>query len=169
MTYAKDDVQFHSDHGWSSRPAVNVKTEPWKWEDGIADAMGYEDFDGRFPDWYREAAEADGFLDRYWAFACEAGWEQLQTEAEHYFGSGVSVYAEGRSGGWAVVDGLPDVESWDAVALAKWRGFEKSARIIAAGIPADMAILAAMNGFESWLATQPSLATQMLAGSGVGL
>lgn len=169
--YRKDDVEFHSDGFRERRPAVNVKTDPWNWERHIGAAREYEGdgLDPRFEDWYREAAERDGFLDGYWEFACEAGWETLQADAEFYFGAGVKVYSEGRSGGWAVVDGLPDFEDWDAIMLTKWHGFAESARIIADGIPGDMAILASINAFESWLATQPSAVQVACVKVGVGL
>jgi hypothetical protein len=37
----------------------------------------------------------------------------------------VKVYSKGRSSGWLTVHGLPPVESWDAVDLARWRRFER--------------------------------------------
>lgn len=43
----------------------------------------------------------------------------------------VQVYAAGRSGGWLVVSGLPDVEAWDAIDLARWRRFERLIRDLA--------------------------------------
>lgn len=38
----------------------------------------------------------------------------------------VKVWSAGRQGGWLVVDGLPGVESWDAIELARWARFAKS-------------------------------------------
>lgn len=43
----------------------------------------------------------------------------------------VNVHSAGRSGGWCVVSGLPDIESWDAIALGEWRRFDKFVRSIA--------------------------------------
>jgi hypothetical protein len=41
------------------------------------------------------------------------------------------VYSEGRSGGWCVVHGLADIESWDAIALGRWARFAKVVKEIA--------------------------------------
>ena len=43
----------------------------------------------------------------------------------------VQVYSEGRQGGWCVVHGLPDIETWDAIALGRWARFEKEIKQIA--------------------------------------
>jgi hypothetical protein len=79
---------------------------------------------------------------------CEAEWEMLQQDADEIFGSGVEVHAGGRSGGWACVTGLPDIDEWDAVMLAKWRRFEKYARAYAHGIPEQMVYSLAANEWE---------------------
>lgn len=147
----KDDVEFHSDGFRPGRPAVNVKVYGRVDSDKVfEDARLNGVDDPRFEPWYRERLEDDSFAEHYFEFACESGWEWLQTDAEDTFGKGVKVYSEGRSGGWAVVDGLPDFDSWDAVMLAKWARFAKSARITADAIPSDMAILAGINSFEVW-------------------
>ena len=51
-------------------------------------------------------------------------WEDIPETAQDIFGA-VRVYAAGRSSGWLIVRGLYDVESWDAVDLAKWRKFSR--------------------------------------------
>lgn len=38
------------------------------------------------------------------------------------------VYAEGRSGGWLVVEGLPPVSEWDGATFQKWRKFARLIR-----------------------------------------
>jgi hypothetical protein len=58
-------------------------------------------------------------------------WEQAEELAQEVFGSHVRVNSSGRSSGWLIVRKLADVESWDAVAVAKWARF---ARLIAADI-----------------------------------
>ena len=42
----------------------------------------------------------------------------------------VNVYSAGRSGGWLVVDGLPDIDTWDAIDLGVWRRFDKAVHAI---------------------------------------
>jgi len=67
-----------------------------------------------------------------WESACQQFWESFNPGwyndlEEYYFpGTGASIVQEGRSGGWAAVDGLKALEDWDAVDLARWRKFENS-------------------------------------------
>jgi hypothetical protein len=61
----------------------------------------------------------------------------------------VQVYSAGRSGGWLVVSGLPDVESWDAIALGRWVKFEEEVRAIAdEGYPYDFIWQLRVNVYE---------------------
>lgn len=57
--------------------------------------------------------------------SAEMFWEDAQENAAHIFGPRAKVWSAGRSGGWLVVEGLPPVESWDAVQLGKWARFAK--------------------------------------------
>jgi hypothetical protein len=68
--------------------------------------------------------------------------------ADEIFGRPVKVYSEGRCGGWAIVDGLPDFESWDAVLLARWAKFARVARSLADNIPTQMVALLEINDWE---------------------
>ena len=156
----KDEVTFHSDGFRESRPAVNVKVYARVDSDeaiGAPRVYHGDGLDSRFEDWYRERIEDYEFADAYWRFAVEDGWESLQMVAEDIFGKGVTVYSEGRQGGWAIVDGLPDFESWDAVDLGRWAKFAKFARALADDIPATMAILASINSFEVYTAEEDKL------------
>ena len=61
----------------------------------------------------------------------------------------VQVYSEGRSGGWLVVSGLDDVESWDAIALGRWARFQRQIETIRdEGYPYDFVWQLAVNIFE---------------------
>lgn len=112
--YNKDDVQRHTSGYYGYRyPAVNVKVWHFVSSDKIADKFGCSE------DTALKAAE--------YAFnaACETFWQEVQDTAEECFGRGVKAYSAGHSGGWLIIQGLTDVEEWDAVMLAKWRHFEK--------------------------------------------
>lgn len=85
---------------------------------------------------------------------CEFEWEMLQADAEEIFGRGVEVCTGGRSGGWACVTGLNDVDEWDAVMLAKWRRFARYAEAYANGIPEQMVYSIAANEHEAWRADE---------------
>lgn len=150
----KDEVEFHSEgFGGGSRPAVNVKVYNWPNDPRalfleVGKDNGYDETE--LARWYDEDGGEQRITSADWLFeaACELGWEQLQTDAEEVFGSGVKVYSQGRSGGWAVVDGLPEFESWDAIMLGKWARFARFARVLADDVPYQMMSLAVLNMFE---------------------
>ena len=115
--YKKEDIQTHSEHFRAEHPAVNVKCRqniaPYK----IAEHFGCSE------DQAEKASE--------YAFqaAQEQFWESVQDTAREILkDKTLLVYSEGRSGGWLVVHGLDDLESWDAVAVTRWNKFEKAIR-----------------------------------------
>jgi len=111
MCYKKSDVQMHSDGFRPANPAVNVKAYSFPGTGLVVKAFGCsEDI----------AERALG-----WAFNTRAAdfWEGVQSVADETCGG--KACSEGRRSGWAVVHGLSDVDDWDAVALGKWRAFEK--------------------------------------------
>lgn len=150
-SYTRDDVSMHGvGYGGRVLPAVNVKVyknvtreivEQVNREDGYAaDGPDLEWVEGRLedsPDWFDIACENESEYLREWGV-------ELFAEVGHR----VTIWHEGRQGGWLVVDGLPDLEEWDAILLAKWRKFERIARDIADGIPAQMVSLLLLNVWE---------------------
>ena len=161
-TYTKDDVQFHSDGYREGRPAVNVKVYGWACGVPLPLELGSSYPVGR-PDllethyteplftheWSEEHVDDETGSAFFWQ-ACTDGFEMLQEDALEIFGRGVEVFAEGRSGGWAVVDGLPAIEEWDAIDLGKWRKFEKIAKSYAEDIPRVTVDLIYANCFLPW-------------------
>lgn len=115
-SYRKDDIETHSDRG-PARPAVNVKSYRQNWTTDTIEAH----FDC-------EESVAEKAAEYAFTMACEVFWEDVQEAADHHLGAGYKVWQEGRSGGWLVVDGLPDIDSWDAILVSKWGRFEKSVR-----------------------------------------
>lgn len=117
--YSKDDVETHSDHCYGPYyPAVNVKHYGLNFDlvGRIVDKFGCSE------------AVAERAAGWQWDMACQVFWEDVGGTAEYILGPGLKVYSAGRSGGWAIVIGLPPIESWDAVQLAKWRKFENALR-----------------------------------------
>lgn len=114
--YSKSDVKFHSDGFRGGHPAINVKVRNFVMASQIADKFSCNE----------KIAEKAGEF----AFnSAQVGfWEGIQENAEYIFGSGIEVYQEGRSGGWLVIRGLPDIEEWDAVMLGRWHKFECECR-----------------------------------------
>lgn len=129
-TYTKADVEFHSDGFRPSRPAVRVK----HWPDFERD-VDWSEFEAEFHDWALAELERPGVFEVAWEVGCENCWDLVQADADECFRETapngnyfVKVWSQGRSGGWAVVDGLKDFESWDAIDLAAWRKFERQAK-----------------------------------------
>lgn len=159
MIRSKEDIEYHYDRnrGW---PAVNVKVDLYLQNVKLPICLGgvsepgsteitWSYTDKEFTaDWVEENVPDDVV----WGFfydACEDGFEQLQEMADELWPDySPKVWPEGRSGGWAVVEGLPDVDSWDAVMLAKWRRFAKCARLVADGVPEQMMTTIYINNFE---------------------
>ncbi len=149
----KADIEFHSDgYGHQhSKPAVNVKVYK-------SMAEGFREFSKATPDMHPDFTEewidenlSDEEVNSYWEFAVERAWEFLEDDAQEIFDTHVKVYSEGRSGGWAIVDGInQDVDSWDAIEFSKWKKFAKYARDHADGIMYDIVDGIYYNKFEDW-------------------
>lgn len=110
----KSDVETHAEGYYGPQlPAVNVKA--YSYARGLsAETFGCSEKD------YERAVE----------FAFESAqtcfWEEVQGWANECFPDySVKVYSAGRSGGWVVVEGLPLIESWDAIILGRWSRFAR--------------------------------------------
>ena len=149
-TYSRDDVETHSDgFGRYANPAVNVKIYG-DIRDAYAEFVAEESPDPRFTlDWIEEHVSDDVLDSTFW-HVCEFEFEYLADYAPEILGEGITVSREGRSGGWAVVEGLPEIEEWDAVRVAKWRKFERIAKEIAAGVPFQILSSLYLNQFDQW-------------------
>lgn len=147
--YTKEDVDTHADGFYGpSLPAVNVKV--YEGLESVSFPLDDADAPELTLEWIEEHMSEE---DLSWLFGhtCENEWEMIQQDAQTIFSDyTVTVEAQGRSGGWACVKGLPDIEEWDAVLLAKWRKFERFARQIAAGVPEQMAYSIALNEYACW-------------------
>jgi hypothetical protein len=154
--FTKADITFHSDGYRERKPAVNVKIydslaegfAKWNGPDWIGD---HPDTDARFTvEWIEEHVTDDCQSD-YFNMACETGYEYAETDAQEIWGSHVRVYSQGRSGGWAVVDGIDDdVASWNAIAVARWGKFARWARSTADDTMARVVDMIYHNAFERW-------------------
>lgn len=175
--YSRGDVTTYSPgYGWSERlPAVNVKRHLWEsGERGdfptalletVARYSGEDPAD--FVAWWR--AQGDdaigdmidggygGYGYRAIAYASEleylTEWCNSDERDDALFPDHtVKLETEGRSGGWLVVRGLPDLDCWDAVMLARWRKFERITRGMVEHFPATVAELVCLNTYAHHLA-----------------
>jgi hypothetical protein len=128
----KADVIRSYHNGMRGLPMVNVKcydTDPTEadWWRSIVDHGARTD-PATLADYY-ESTGVDGI---YWDIARETCWDWLAEEAaEVWPGAGVQVWSAGRSGGWAVVEGLRPVDEWDAIAVARWARWSTFAALVA--------------------------------------
>lgn len=119
----KTDIQTRGRYG---SPCINVKWHCWpdnflRFENGTGDnAHEYSD-DPEFWAWFKSIKDTDcSEMETADTLARESGWEGAIEDVKEIFPS-ASVYCEGRSGGWLVVENLPEIESWDAIMLGRWR------------------------------------------------
>lgn len=161
MSRPKSAVQTRVENGRVS-PCVNVKVYG-RITPAILAQVEREYATVGFADWAQELLDSDKWPDWTWEAALEQGWEWLREDAPDCFKADVKVYSSGRSGGWCIVEGLPPVESWDAVTLGRWWRFEKSARAAADGIPYDMAVLLAINTYEQVLRARRAVGAALTA------
>jgi hypothetical protein len=149
----KADVKLSYHTGTRGLPVVNVKLYSL---DLVKVAAQHTDefSDPLFPAWLRENLGDGGMQDSAYQSALEDGWRNLQDEAHEIFGRAyATVYSAGRSGGWAVVKGLPDVETWDAVMVGRWARFAKYARRQAEDVPYLMVWALYHHEFEQYRET----------------
>ena len=158
MGYKKSDVDEHS-----CLPAVNVKV--YDFEPDIFPIHMGSSYPGGHPELIEHSYTADDFnwqwiekLDEdtrqaFWNAAAEDGYEQAcELASEHwkaYIWWTVKAYSAGRSGGWIEVHGLPSIDTWDAVMLSLWRGYETRVKAIVADQWRRYAELIYMNVYES--------------------
>lgn len=178
--FTKSDIDFHSTtpSGHRPVPAVNVKVRGGGYIRDIALPLelGRVSDDGgktyksvtTHPlfthDWIEENTTEDD-QQAAWESAIESAWDMLKDEAERIYGAGRRVYSEGRSGGWAYIDGFSaeDVETWDAIAVARWGRFARFARACADDVPRNIVDFLYANVFEPWLEEQRTDATEAIA------
>jgi hypothetical protein len=130
----KVDVKFHSDYYGPSRPAVNVKVYQGLHDGMLAFRKANPDVPKRFTvEWIENNLSSDA-IEQWWQWACENGFENAESDAHEIFGD-VTVYTEGRSSGWVVVEGLKDFEQWNGADLAKWGKFARACRAYADDVP----------------------------------
>ena len=140
MYYTKEDVRFHGEYMQRSHPAVNIKIHGYGFP-------GTDEVVERFGCTEKQAEKALGFA---FDSAVVDFWDQAQEVAHEVFGKEAEAYAEGRSGGWLVVHNLPDVESWDAIRLSTWRGFEKQILSIVKDLTSPAVVLDNIEANQWW-------------------
>jgi hypothetical protein len=169
----KDEIQTHGDgFGYGrSRPAFNVKVYDYLRDEETLQRAWADFFGGPYDPraWALWESMSDEEKQGYHDFACESESETFtETDVPEVF-PGAEAYHEGRSGGWIVLDGLPDVEEWDAVMVAKYARLAKWARLYVEDIPFQTAGLFLINRWESDRQSLPGLLSPMLSGQAVGL
>lgn len=122
--YTKQDVVLRK-----GLPAVNVKVRKFPSATAFLNHHDKTTKSSYIEDWTSEEERAEKALDIALEATQEFFWDYWHMpESEYFPGHTVSARPNGRSGGWLVVKGLPDFDTWDAIMLNKWRQFEKDVR-----------------------------------------
>lgn len=149
--YSRDDVDtYYTRHG-GRVPSINVKASGYGWEKVATRVAADNDAPGFTPEWC-EANISEDTANVLWEWAIESGRELIESDADlAYEGTAYTPRCsyDGRSGGHLVVDGLPDLDEWDAVLLGKWRRFEKWVAAIVDDQAYRMADMAWANMYEA--------------------
>jgi hypothetical protein len=150
-TYSRDDVDTY--YTWSRErlPSINVKTSGYGWEKEAARVAADNDVPGFTSEWC-EANISEDTANALWEWAIESGREDIANDADLVYEDtpwSPKCSYDGRSGGHLVVDGLPDLDEWDAVLLGKWRRFERYVRAIVDDQGYRMADMAWANMYEA--------------------
>ena len=114
--YRKADVQFHRlGYGHLSVPAINVKVRHFPRRTDVEEHFKCA------------PSVAEKALELVFSGVQERFWEDVQYEAREIYGPRAKVYSEGHSDGWLYVKGDfdPNVDRWDAIALARWAKLER--------------------------------------------
>jgi hypothetical protein len=145
----RDDVQRSYHRGENGAPMVNIKVQSFELPEGdaFADLLSEFALDSKLaalkPADLRTLVER--YIEKHWEplfeVACEQGYESAADDAKATFFSAypVKTHTAGRSGGWLVVEGLPDVDSWEPKLLKAWSEFEAACKAQVEDIPRAMA------------------------------
>lgn len=147
---ARDEVTKSYHDGHHGDPMVNIKVHSFELPVGEAfDALvGEFELDPRLArlDGTELRTLIDGFIEKdsepIFNAACEDHFEFARDQAtENFFAKypNAKVFTAGRSGGWLVVTGLPEVSAWDADLLKNWHEFETFCKGVVDDIPRAMA------------------------------
>jgi hypothetical protein len=107
----KNDIEVYYDRG-GRYPSINVKVNRF------AQGLSAEQLDCS-----EETLEKA--MEYALQMATERFWEDAEKIAYHHLGK-VKVYGLGRCGGHLCVEGLSNVETWDAIKVSAWARFEKA-------------------------------------------
>lgn len=170
--FKKDDVEFHnSGYGSTMYPAINVKVNgnPDRVElplvlnlvadtiyDEAGEVIGHTPFvevktDDAFTHEWIEANVTESTRNAVWEFTCGDAYEMFKADLtdDVFKDERIKVWSEGRSGGWVIVEGLKDFESWDAVDVARWAKACRYAKAYVDDVPRQYIVSLYSNEFEA--------------------
>lgn len=150
----KADIQRSYHNGSRGEPMLNIKIYGPVPQSVAAQVEADSGMTG-FAAWY--AAQDSDDVDWAWQVACEDGVEQATDVAGDIFGDAYGKHAHdrrrvwqaGRSGGWLYVNGLDDIDGWDAIAVSRWGRFATRIEDIVNDTPYRFLMLLAINDYAS--------------------
>src|ERR1041384_2026249 len=140
MKKSEIERSYHMSH--RGNPMINVKLHNLDHGTLLKTAEKYSEYefkDPLFRAWLDTHLEDEKLWHAAYDCAIERGWDLLQDDAMNAFpGFSPKVWSAGRSGGWCVVEKLPDVDTWDAIMVGRWTQFCRYAQQCCDGVPYDM-------------------------------
>jgi len=126
--YTRDDVETHGRGFYShGNPAINVKAHdfPYVHNRDVQSAWGQKYTEAQITRALNFAFES--LQETFWE-----GWHEVLEHPERDYDffpqHTIRMDGEGRQGGWMIITGLPDLDNWDAIMLARWRHLERVVR-----------------------------------------
>lgn len=113
----------------------------WQWVEGMENESQDPGWD--YPNGVFTIAEE---------IAREGGWDQAREDAYEVWGSNqVKVWSSGRSGGWLTVEGLGDVEDWDAIDVSRWCRYAGLVQDVVDDLDFQFVWALHVNVWENWI------------------
>lgn len=155
------EVQMHSDMGRAAHPAFNIKVRQgpdsvtFPIEIGLVKDVGETEFrtistDPAFTlEWIEENVSASD-QQAIWDDTCQDHYDWVKEQADEVFSADVIISQEGRSGGWMVVEGLPEnIEDWDSELRRQWTAFGETVKAAVEDVPRAYLTSIYANEFEN--------------------
>jgi hypothetical protein len=147
---ARVDVErTYNERNGDRHPKVNIKVRSFTIPDGDAFAELADEFELdptlAALDLTELRARVERHIEKHDAdlfyFACEDQFEDTRDQAMHRFfpDHDIKIHTEGRSGGWLVVEGLPNADEWGPKQLGTWKEFVEFCDAQVADVPRVMA------------------------------
>lgn len=158
----KADIETYYDNS-RQYPSINVKWHSYvprivhDWKETGHEFSG----DAAFWEWVENTA-TDEQTQTAWDTAAQCGWEGAKQAASDVWGEQIQVFSAGRQGGHLIIDGLSDVDEWDAIQVSRWSRFARLVQSIMNDLDYQLIWHLYVNVYESAKSEAEELARRMI-------